>query len=109
LGARSEARAPLEPAGAVRRLLAFAIDLLALFVFAPLTLEVWPHPLAPGLFSLLYFVVLQAGGRQTLGQLVLRCVALDRRWRSLSWKGAALRLVTLGWGRGSALWSSPEL
>lgn len=109
LQSRSLGQAPLEPAGPGRTLLAFLVDLLALFVFAPLSLAVWAHPAAPILLSLAYFVGLQTGGRQTLGQLVVRCVALDRRWRSLSWKQAVGRVLTLGWARDSSLWSSPDL
>ena len=106
---RAAAQAPLQRASPLRRWLSFLVDLLAIFVFSPLMLEVWDHPGAPILFTALYFVALQTGGRQTLGQLVLRCVVLDQHWRSLSWKGAIGRVLTLGWGRGSALWSSPEL
>lgn len=106
---RAEAQAPLQRATRVQRTLALALDLLAIAVFAPLSLELWNHPAAPVLFTVLYFVGLQSGGRQTLGQLILRCVVLDDQWRSLSGRGALLRLVSLGWGRGSRLWSSPDL
>ena len=109
LQARAACQAPLQRAHFAPRLLSLVVDLLALFVFAPLTLAVWDSPGSLVMFTALYLVGLQTGGRQTLGQLVLRCVAPDQQWRSLTWKGASVRVLTLGWGRGSALWSSPEL
>ena len=109
LAERLSGQAPLTRAGFWRRLLTMGMDVLAIFIFAPLTLELWDSPLAPVGFTLTYFTLLQAGGRQTLGQLVLRCVALDEHWRSLSLPAALRRTLMLGWGRSSAIWSSPDL
>ena len=106
---RSLAQAPLNPASRGRRALALGVDAIAVTVFAPLSLEIWTNFAAPGLFTVAYFVGLQSGGRQTLGQLVLRIVVLDSQWRTLGWRAALTRTLSLGWAGRSRLWSSPDL